>query len=201
MAIRRRWVSEAELLVQDTTKRQEEQEEMVTYVHCTGTALTLSKASRCLLYYCKSEFNDYRIHLLTPLEAREDATRLRGLIDKDAAAAEKRLMAESKKQPDVEFDETELDRAKVRCINSYKFVSWARCCSMRSQCRFTDYRTIQLQQYLESDRICRHVAICRYFGEDIDEDNDEVRRAYCDNMCDVSSPFTGCYRTEFTLIE
>lgn len=37
-----------------------------------------------------------------------------------------------------------------------------------------------------SDLVCRHIAICRYFGEAIDDKDPEVKKAYCDNMCDVS---------------
>ncbi|KAI4528005.1 ATP-dependent DNA helicase [Schizophyllum commune Loenen D] len=32
---------------------------------------------------------------------------------------------------------------------------------------------------------CRHVAICRYFGEHIDARDPEVVKQYCDKMCDV----------------
>jgi hypothetical protein len=41
-----------------------------------------------------------------------------------------------------------------------------------------------------SDLVCRHIAICRYFGEVIDDKDSEVKKAYCDNMCDVSD--LGC---------
>ena len=43
----------------------------------------------------------------------------------------------------------------------------------------------QVQQFAEDDRTCRHVAICRYFGEVIDARNEEVLEAYCNKMCDV----------------
>ncbi|KIY46719.1 ATP-dependent DNA helicase [Fistulina hepatica ATCC 64428] len=36
--------------------------------------------------------------------------------------------------------------------------------------------------YIEGTSICRHVAICRYFGEEIKDDKDE---RYCNRMCDV----------------
>ncbi|KAI0688963.1 P-loop containing nucleoside triphosphate hydrolase protein [Earliella scabrosa] len=40
--------------------------------------------------------------------------------------------------------------------------------------------------YAENVNICRHVLICRYFGEKIDlRDSDAVVKAYCNKMCDV----------------
>ncbi|KAJ7439243.1 ATP-dependent DNA helicase [Mycena latifolia] len=42
-----------------------------------------------------------------------------------------------------------------------------------------------LVQFAESTEICRHVAICRYFGEPIDEADEEVLRKYCNKMCDI----------------
>jgi hypothetical protein len=44
-----------------------------------------------------------------------------------------------------------------------------------------------VQHYAEATTLCRHVAICRYFGEKIDEANPVTAKNYCDNMCDVSS--------------
>ncbi|KAF9029436.1 ATP-dependent DNA helicase [Hymenopellis radicata] len=41
-----------------------------------------------------------------------------------------------------------------------------------------------LIEFAESTEVCRHIAVCRYFGETID-DSDESRKAYCDMMCDV----------------
>ncbi|KAF8907399.1 P-loop containing nucleoside triphosphate hydrolase protein [Mucidula mucida] len=38
--------------------------------------------------------------------------------------------------------------------------------------------------FAESTEVCRHIAVCRYFGETIDN-SDECRKAYCDMMCDV----------------
>ncbi|KAG7562648.1 hypothetical protein FFLO_01915 [Filobasidium floriforme] len=43
----------------------------------------------------------------------------------------------------------------------------------------------QVQHYAEATTLCRHVAICRYFGEKIDEANPVTAKNYCDNMCDV----------------
>lgn len=37
----------------------------------------------------------------------------------------------------------------------------------------------------ENPKLCRHVAICRYFGEQIDAKDKKVLKSYCDNMCDV----------------
>ncbi|CAA7263963.1 unnamed protein product [Cyclocybe aegerita] len=42
-----------------------------------------------------------------------------------------------------------------------------------------------LIQFAESATLCRHVSICRYFGEPIDEKDEELVKVYCDNMCDV----------------
>ncbi|KAK7022124.1 ATP-dependent DNA helicase [Favolaschia claudopus] len=42
-----------------------------------------------------------------------------------------------------------------------------------------------LLQFAESTKICRHVAICRYFGEAIDLDDKEVVGKYCNKMCDI----------------
>ncbi|KAF9560908.1 ATP-dependent DNA helicase [Agrocybe pediades] len=42
-----------------------------------------------------------------------------------------------------------------------------------------------LVDYAENSTICRHVLICKYFGEDIDEEDPATVKAYCDNMCDV----------------
>ncbi|EJC98120.1 ATP-dependent DNA helicase [Fomitiporia mediterranea MF3/22] len=37
----------------------------------------------------------------------------------------------------------------------------------------------------ENIDVCRHISICRYFGELIDENDEAVRKSYCDRMCDV----------------
>ncbi|KAJ7034020.1 ATP-dependent DNA helicase [Mycena alexandri] len=42
-----------------------------------------------------------------------------------------------------------------------------------------------LVQFAESTDICRHVAICRYFGEPIDMADTEVVKKYCNRMCDI----------------
>ncbi|KAJ7256834.1 P-loop containing nucleoside triphosphate hydrolase protein [Mycena haematopus] len=42
-----------------------------------------------------------------------------------------------------------------------------------------------LVQFAESTDICRHVAICRYFGEPIDMAVQELVRKYCNKMCDI----------------
>ncbi|KAI0763648.1 P-loop containing nucleoside triphosphate hydrolase protein [Trametes elegans] len=39
--------------------------------------------------------------------------------------------------------------------------------------------------YAENAHICRHVLICRYFGEKIDLRDPETVKTYCDKMCDV----------------
>ncbi|KAG8933423.1 hypothetical protein FRC02_011882 [Tulasnella sp. 418] len=42
-----------------------------------------------------------------------------------------------------------------------------------------------LIRFCENTAVCRHVLICRYFGEQIDTSNLEVAASYCNNMCDV----------------
>ncbi|KAF8215005.1 P-loop containing nucleoside triphosphate hydrolase protein, partial [Mycena galopus ATCC 62051] len=42
-----------------------------------------------------------------------------------------------------------------------------------------------LVDFAESIDICRHVAICRYFGEPIDMAAKEVVQKYCNKMCDI----------------
>lgn len=42
-----------------------------------------------------------------------------------------------------------------------------------------------LIQFAESSTICRHVSICRYFGEAIDVTDKELVKTFCNRMCDV----------------
>ncbi|KAJ8591913.1 ATP-dependent DNA helicase [Rhizopogon salebrosus TDB-379] len=42
-----------------------------------------------------------------------------------------------------------------------------------------------LIEYAENATMCRHVSVCRYFGEIIDSSDKQVIKSYCDNMCDV----------------
>ncbi|KAG1881987.1 P-loop containing nucleoside triphosphate hydrolase protein [Suillus tomentosus] len=42
-----------------------------------------------------------------------------------------------------------------------------------------------LIDYAENVTMCRHVSICKYFGETIDTSDKEVVKSYCNNMCDV----------------
>lgn len=42
-----------------------------------------------------------------------------------------------------------------------------------------------LVDYAEDVTTCRHVLICRYFGETIDTTNEELTKSLCDKMCDV----------------
>ncbi|KAG8801512.1 hypothetical protein FRC16_000296 [Serendipita sp. 398] len=44
---------------------------------------------------------------------------------------------------------------------------------------------VALIKFAESTSVCRHVAICRFFGETIDTSNEVVAKAYCDRFCDV----------------
>ncbi|KAJ3984390.1 ATP-dependent DNA helicase [Lentinula detonsa] len=54
------------------------------------------------------------------------------------------------------------------------------------QCSGPSQRSVssleKLALYAENTDICRHISICRYFGEDIDERD---VKGYCDMMCDV----------------
>ncbi|KAI0917389.1 hypothetical protein AcW1_007413 [Taiwanofungus camphoratus] len=42
-----------------------------------------------------------------------------------------------------------------------------------------------LINFAENVDICRHISICRYFGEQIDTLDPEITRKYCNGMCDV----------------
>ncbi|EKM79546.1 hypothetical protein AGABI1DRAFT_128693 [Agaricus bisporus var. burnettii JB137-S8] len=43
----------------------------------------------------------------------------------------------------------------------------------------------ELIQYAENVATCRHIGICRYFGEDVDESKPDTVESLCDSMCDV----------------
>ncbi|KAJ9099945.1 hypothetical protein QFC21_003951 [Naganishia friedmannii] len=43
-----------------------------------------------------------------------------------------------------------------------------------------------VQHYAEDTKTCRHVAICRYFGEKIDETDASIAGLYCQKMCDIA---------------
>ncbi|KAJ3867252.1 P-loop containing nucleoside triphosphate hydrolase protein, partial [Lentinula novae-zelandiae] len=43
----------------------------------------------------------------------------------------------------------------------------------------------KLSQYAENTDVCRHISICRFFGEDIDDKDAEIVKQYCKMMCDV----------------
>lgn len=59
----------------------------------------------------------------------------------------------------------------------------------------------QLQEYAEDVDTCRHIGICRFFGEDIDTEDPETLASYCDGMCDVCSNRTGVLRRVANLTE
>ncbi|KAI0333727.1 ATP-dependent DNA helicase [Cubamyces sp. BRFM 1775] len=42
-----------------------------------------------------------------------------------------------------------------------------------------------LINFAENVNICRHILICRYFGEKIDLKDPEASKQYCDHMCDI----------------
>jgi hypothetical protein len=87
--------------------------------------------------------------------SREDAVRLRRLVNMERGKKRK------PNQPVDDEDDTEPDEHSA--VDSFK----------------------QVQHYAESTTLCRHIAICRYFGEKIDETDKEVAKTYCDNMCDI----------------
>ncbi|KIK69828.1 hypothetical protein GYMLUDRAFT_34238 [Collybiopsis luxurians FD-317 M1] len=43
----------------------------------------------------------------------------------------------------------------------------------------------KLAVYAEGTAVCRHISICRYFGEEVDGRDPEVVKEYCNMMCDV----------------
>ncbi|GAW01067.1 ATP-dependent DNA helicase [Lentinula edodes] len=45
----------------------------------------------------------------------------------------------------------------------------------------------KLAQYAENTDVCRHISICRFFGEDIDDKDSEIVKQYCKMMCDQTS--------------
>ncbi|KXN82789.1 ATP-dependent DNA helicase hus2/rqh1 [Leucoagaricus sp. SymC.cos] len=45
----------------------------------------------------------------------------------------------------------------------------------------------ELIQYAENVTTCRHITICRYFDEVVDDKDPDVVKSYCATMCDVSS--------------
>ena len=47
---------------------------------------------------------------------------------------------------------------------------------------------MQVQQYAENTSTCRHISICRFFGEKIDHNDAHLKMAYCGGMCDVGVP-------------
>ena len=49
----------------------------------------------------------------------------------------------------------------------------------------TLHALLQLIKLVESVEICRHVSICRYFGEKIDHNDKEIVNRYCGGKCDV----------------
>ncbi|KAI5450400.1 hypothetical protein NCC49_003182, partial [Naganishia albida] len=89
--------------------------------------------------------------------SREDAWRLRRLV----------MMEEGKrkkgKEKGTEQESSETDDDLHSGLDSFKTV----------------------QHFAENTKTCRHVAICRYFGEKIDETDPSITQLYCQKMCDV----------------
>lgn len=84
------------------------------------------------------------------------------------------------------------ERTKQQMLNSLKAVSWH---VLRSKL------TVQLQQYAEDLATCRHIGICKFFGEEIDPKDPETIKSYCDGMCDVCSNRKGVFLAAQNLTE
>ncbi|KAK4688897.1 MFS transporter, SIT family, siderophore-iron:H+ symporter, partial [Tremellales sp. Uapishka_1] len=99
---------------------------------------------------------------------REDAAYLRNKIRDESEKAARKRAKEREGLVGVDAEEAELKeedfkKAELRCLNSFK----------------------KLQRFLEDTNTCRHVGICRYFGEPIDGKDKGITKAYCDKMCDI----------------
>lgn len=90
--------------------------------------------------------------------AREDASRLRKLVEQEKRKGKK----------DSSPSERGVDSFKTVRPTGFPFL------------------TSKVQHYAEKTTLCRHVAICRFFGEKIDEKDKDIAKRYCDGMCDVS---------------
>jgi hypothetical protein len=97
------------------------------------------------------------------------------LVQNEAEKAAKRLLAG---MAESGMDEASIHQNKQRAIDSFKLVS----CHMLSI--HLQLTSIQLQHFAETT-ICRHLQICRYFGEEVDEDDPEAVLENCEKMCDV----------------
>ncbi|EJD48868.1 ATP-dependent DNA helicase [Auricularia subglabra TFB-10046 SS5] len=42
-----------------------------------------------------------------------------------------------------------------------------------------------LLHYAEDTSVCRHVSICRFFGEEVNDKDEKIKSTYCNKMCDV----------------
>lgn len=58
-----------------------------------------------------------------------------------------------------------------------------------------------LQFYAEGGNVCRHISICRYFGEKIDDITQDIKDKYCGGMCDVCANCRGVFQRTFKLTE
>ncbi|KAF5334309.1 hypothetical protein D9611_014135 [Ephemerocybe angulata] len=91
----------------------------------------------------------------------------------------------------LEAAEDSVGVAREDCIDVKKWVMMPKDRPFKGECegppptqRASD-SLAALFKMAENPKLCRHVAICRYFGEEIDEKDEDVVKTLCNQMCDV----------------